>query len=240
MILKLLRTLLSYVLFIFLVLLFAIPCLICILLPARWRYDNKFYFLLTHFFYKATLLFTFVPITFVGKENIPKEPAVFVANHQSALDIPLVGSLVGGFPQIWLAWAKLKYYWIGCVVSRMTVTIDTSTPMKGMRSLVKAIKMVEGKQRNVIIFPEGSRYIDGNNIHDFFAGFVIIAKRTKRPVVPVLILNAYKVYPPGAFFINRYPVKVIVGKPFYFQESETDDAFKNRVRKWFVDNVNKE
>lgn len=239
-ILKLLRTLLSYLLFVILVLVLAIPCLIFILLPARWRYDNKLYFWMTYIFYKATLLFSFVPIEFIGKENLPKEPAVFVANHQSALDIPLVGSLMGGFPHIWLAWANLKYYWIGIVISRMTVLIDTTTPMKGMRSLIKAIKMFDGKQRHVIIFPEGGRFIDGNKIHDFFAGFVIIAKRTKRPVIPILILNAYKVYPPGAFFINRYPVRVIIGKPFYFKEGESDDAFKNRVRKWFVDIESKE
>lgn len=240
MILKLLRTLLSYILIGILVLIIAIPCLIFILLPARWRYDNKLYFWMTSFFYKAALFFSFVPIEYIGKENLPKGPAIFVANHQSAMDIPLIGSLMGGFPHIWLAWAKLKYYWVGIVISRMTVLIDTTTPMKGMRSLVKAIKMFEGKKRHVIIFPEGSRFIDGNKIHDFFAGFVIIAKRTQRPVVPILILNAYKVYPPGSFFINRYPVKVIIGKPFCFQEGEADEVFKNRVTKWFVDKVSKE
>lgn len=237
MIFALIRTIISYILIVLLVAIITIPCLIFISLPARWRYDNKLYFWLSHFFYKASLFFTFLPIEFIGKENLPKEPAIIASNHQSALDIPLVGALLNGYPHIWMAWAYLKKYWMGIVLRRMAILIDLSSPLKSMKSLVKAIKMLNGKKRHVIIFPEGGRYIDGNKIHDFFAGFVIIAKKTGRPVVPVLILNAYKVYPPGSFLIHRHPVKVIVGKPFYYQEGEADKEFKDRVRKWFVDNV---
>ena len=237
MIIRFIRTIISYVLFIFLVLLIAIPMLIFILLPARWRYDNKLFYWLANFFYKATLWLIFVPVEFEGKENIPDEPAIIAPNHQSALDLPLVGALMNCHPHLWMAWSKLARYWIGPVVKRMAILIDLTSSMSAMRSLVKALKMLEGKKRHVIIFPEGGRYIDGNKVHDFFGGFVIIAKKTGRPVVPVLILDAYKVYPPGSFFIYRHPIKVKVGKPFYYQESEGDDAFKARVRKWFLDNV---
>jgi len=236
MILKLLRTLVSYFLFIILVLIFGLPLLIFILLPEKWRYDNKVYFWLVDIFFKATLLFSFLPIEVIGKENMPKEPAIITPNHQSALDLPLVGSLLDGYPHIWMAWARLAKYWIGPFAKRMAVLIDMTSPMKGMRSLIKALKLIQGKKRHVIIFPEGSRS-PGNQVHDFFAGFVILAKKTKRPVVPVLILNAYKVYPPGSFFINWYPIKVIVGKPFFYKDDEGDDAFKNRVYNWFVDKV---
>ena len=232
-----LRTVVSYILFLFLVLLISIPTLIFIFLPEKWRYDNKLYFWLSDLFFKATLLITFLPIEIEGKENIPKEPAIIAPNHQSALDIPLVGALLDGYPHIWMAWAKLKEYWMGIVLRRMAILIDLSTSMSAMRSLVQALKMLEGKKRHVIIFPEGGRYIDGNKVHDFFGGFVIIAKKTGRPVVPVLILDAYKVYPPGSFFIHRHPIKVKVGKPFYYQEGEEDKEFKARVRQWFLDNV---
>jgi len=236
MFLKLLRTVASYILFILLVLLFAIPFLIFTLLPARWRYENKLCFWLLDIFYKMTLKFTFLPIEFVGKENIPKEPAIIAANHQSALDIPLVGSLFNGYPHIWMAWSRLKTYWMGIFLRRMAVLVDVSSPMKAMKSLVKAIKLAEGKKFHLIIFPEGSRS-EGNEVHDFFAGFVILAKKIKCPVVPVLILNAYEVYPPGSFFINMRPIKVIVGKPFYYKEGDSDEEFKRRVHRWFVDEV---
>ncbi|MFC1842580.1 lysophospholipid acyltransferase family protein [Candidatus Dependentiae bacterium] len=239
MILKLVRTLATYLLVGLLVIIFAIPCLIFILLPARWRYDNKLFFWMSHIFYKLTLWFTFLPIEFIGKENIPKEPSIIAPNHQSALDVPLVGVLLNGRPHLWMAWSALTRYWIGPVISRMAVLLDVSSPMKASRSLVRGIKMFKDKNRYAIIFPEGSRS-KGNQVSDFFAGFVMLAKKAGRPVVPVLILNAYKAYPPGAFFINWCKIKVIVGKPFLYKESdEGDDAFKKRVRDWFVQTVEK-
>jgi 1-acyl-sn-glycerol-3-phosphate acyltransferase len=235
--LKLIRTLVTYILFVLLLLVFFIPCLIIIFLPERWRYDNKFFFWMADIIYKVTLWLIFVPLEVVGKENITKTPAIIAANHQSALDIPLVGALLGGYPHLWMAWSALTKYWIGPVISRMAVLVDTSGPMAAMKSLLKAIEMFKDKDRHVIIFPEGSRSA-GNQVADFFAGFVILAKKTGRPVIPVLILNAYEVYPPGAFFINWVPMKVVVGKPILYANFGSDDEFKNFVRNWFVDNVN--
>lgn len=236
LIFKLLRTLVTYILFILLVLVFAIPCLIVILLPEKWRYDNKFFFWMTHIIYKVTLWIIFVPVEIVGKENITKTPSIIAANHQSSLDIPLVGVLLNGYPHLWMAWSALTKYWIGPVISRMAVLVDTSGPMSAMRSLLKAVEMFSHKNRHVIIFPEGARS-DGNEVADFFAGFVILAKKSGRPVIPVLILNAYKAYPPGSFFINWVPIKVIVGKPILYSDFFSDDEFKNFVRNWFVFNV---
>ena len=233
MILQVIRTLITYVLVFVLVVIFFIPTVIFILLPARWRYDNKLFFWMADIFYKLVLFATFVPIKVIGKENIPKDPSIIVANHQSSLDVPLVGSVLNGFPHLWLAWAKLQKSLIGAVIRRMAVLIDPSSSMRAMRSLIKSLKMIEGKHRHAIIFPEGGRY---EKIHDFFSGFVIIAKRTKRPVVPILLVNAYEVYPPGSFLIHRYPIKIVVGKAFFYKEGDDDKAFAERVHRWFVDN----
>ena len=65
-------------------------------------------------------------------------------------------------------------------------------------------------------------------------GFSVIAKKTKSPVVPVLIKNAYKAYPPGSFYLRYVPITVIVGKPFMIEQDESDDAFTQRVRSWFL------
>ncbi|MCK5633363.1 hypothetical protein KAH94_06415, partial [bacterium] len=115
--------------------------------------------------------------------------------------------------------------------------IDMSTPQKGLRSLVKAINMIKGKKRHAIVFPEGARFIGDNSVREFFSGFAMLAKQAKRSVVPVMIFDAYKVYPPGSFFVHKHPVKVVVGKPFHFQKDETLEAFKNRVYAWFVKQV---
>jgi len=235
---KFLRSTFSYFLLGIVILFIGLPCFLMMLLPARWRYDNKLFFWLSHLFYISALKTAMISITVVGKENIPKEPVIIAANHQSSLDIPLVGSLLRGFPHVWLAKTELTKTALSPILKRMAVLIDMSTPQRGLRSLMRAIQLVKGKKRHAIIFPEGGRDIEGNRVREFFAGFVMLAKHTNRPVVPVMIFDAYKVYPPGSYFVHRHPVKVVVGKPFHMKEEEEIEEFRDRVYQWFVRQVN--
>lgn len=213
-----------------------IPCFIIAALPARWRYDNKIYYFFVKLFYNAGLKATFLPVDVEGLENMPKEPVIFVANHQSALDIPVLGSLIGCYPHVWLfyvRYAKLPIF--GFIARRMNIVIDPSGLRKLVTSLDKAVQLVEGKNRHVMIFPEGGRFVDGT-IHKFFYGFAVLAKKLQRPVIPVLMKNLGKIYPPGSFFVYPDRIKVIIGKPMHFMPDETEDAFLDRVHGWFVEN----
>lgn len=178
---------------------------------------------------------TLLPITIKGAEHIPKEPAIIAANHQSSIDIPLIGSLLKGFPHIWLAKKELfASPLFRFILSRAAVSIDIDTPQKAMRSLVTTLNTIKDKPVDALIFPEGGRYTDGS-VHDFYGGFVILARKTGRPVVPVRIFNLGAVYPPGSFFAYPQPITVIVGKPIKMREGESDEAFKQRVYQWFVE-----
>ena len=232
----LIRTIFSRFLLILVLLLYAIPILIFICLPQRIRFSNPIVFWFVHWFYVLVLKCALLPIKYVGTENIPKEPVIFAANHQSAFDIPLVGVLSKGTPHIWLALAALlKSPLLRFVVPLFSVLVDMSTPIKGMRSVRQILQLMNTTtKRHVMIFPEGGRYTDGI-VHEFFGGFVILAKKTGRPVVPVCILGVDKVYPPKSFLVHWYPVTVIVGKPFVYQTGETDKVFKQRVYQWFLE-----
>jgi len=234
-VLVILRTLVSRLLVALLFILYMVPGIILLLVPKRWRYDNRVYYWFAHFFYWALIKCSFSPVTFKGRQNIPSGPVIFVANHQSALDIPLVGLLANCYPHIWLAttWL-LSLPLLRFSLPRIAVLIDMSTPMKGMRSLLKAITMIYDKKRHAIIFPEGTRYAD-DNVHEFYGGFVILAKKTGRPVVPVRIFHANKVYPRDTFWVQYHPITVVVGKPFIMQEGERDEVFKQRVYQWFLE-----
>lgn len=229
----LIRTLISRFLIFVLIVVFLIPILIIMLLPARWRFDSKIVYWFIHLFYVLSLKCTLVPITIKGKENIPQEPSIFVSNHQSSLDISLVGSLVNGYPHVWLARSELMESWLlRFILPRLAVVADVTSSMKAMRSLLQILQLMNGKKCHLMIFPEGQRYTD-DAVHEFFGGFVILAKKTGRSVVPVRIFNANKVYPPDTFLVQWHPITVVVGKPFIYQEGETDEAFKNRVYSWF-------
>lgn len=227
-------TFFSRFLFLLLIIATILPTIMLVfLVPQKYRY-NRYYFFLSGLLYRAILRLSLLPITVVGKENLPKNPAIYVANHASSLDIPALGSLVNGKPHLWLAMQWLTNFWIfRLFLPRIAVLVDMSTPHKSVRSLIKIIQLAKKDAMNIMIFPEGQRYTDGK-VHNFYGGFALLAKKTSFPVVPVRIFNLEKVYPPNTFWVHYHPVKIVIGKPMYMQQDETDGVFKDRVYQWFV------
>jgi 1-acyl-sn-glycerol-3-phosphate acyltransferase len=230
----LIRTLISRFLLIVIILLYAPVFLVIFCLPKKWFQENKLYFMFVHYFYWLVLKASFLPFEFVGLEHIPQEPSIIIANHQSSFDIPVVGYLLHKHPHTWLAttWLKRSLF-LRFILPRVAVLVDVSSPLKRMRSLLEIIRYVNGTSQHIVIFPEGGRFTDGK-IHNFFPGFVILAKKMGRPVIPIKIFNLNKVYPPHSFLVYKHPVKVVVGPPFIKTDQEDDKAFKERVHQWFV------
>ena len=141
---------------------------------------------------RGILKVTGVSLLVEGLENIPKDrPCVFVANHRSYYDIPL---LLAGLekPHGILAkeelekipllnrWMKL----LGCVF------VQRDDVRASVRALNDATAIVEGG-RSFVIFPEGTRYKgEEGGAGEFKAGAFRIAVKTGAPVVPVAVTGA--------------------------------------------------
>lgn len=235
---ELVKTLISYTIILLASIIFVPPCLIIACLPARYRYNNKLFYVLADWYYKIVVYASLNPVSIIGKQNLPKKPAIFVANHQSAFDIPLLGALCNGYPHVWLV---MEYYIhkpiLGFFIRRMFVSVDQSSSAKAARSLMQILRFLNGHKRHLLIFPEGGRYPNG--VHRFFAGFAIIARKTKRPVVPVFMPNNGKIYPPHSFLVHSYPVIAVIGESFFCGDDESDEVFVERIRSWFLEQQKK-
>jgi 1-acyl-sn-glycerol-3-phosphate acyltransferase len=232
--LVLIRTLVCYLLCGIGLLVFIPPCFIIACLPSRYRYGNRLFFTLLGYFYTWVTYATLNPVRYEGYENLPTSPALFIANHQSSLDIPVLGSLCRGYSHTWLV---LAYYVntpvLGFFITRMFVPVDPSSTEKAAGSLRRVIRYIEEHAAHLIIFPEGGRHNDGR-IHEFYEGFAVVAKRTKRPVIPVYLPTLAKIYPIYSFYVYSAPLDIIIGKPLYIQDDETESAFTLRVHNWFT------
>ena len=227
------RTCVSYILIGCLILVFGIPWILIALLPAQYRYSNRLLFFLITIFYRAVIKATLLPyyVYMYNNTTISREPAIIVANHQSSLDIPLVGAQLNGMPHIWFV---LEYYahmpLLGFLVRRLNIPIDVSTSRNAARGLLQGIKISQKYQLHVIIFPEGGRYVE-ESTHEFFKGFALLARTMQRPVIPIYMPNNGKIYPPGSFLVHRYPIKVVIGPSFWYQNS--DAQLVEQVKSWF-------
>ncbi|MGD1997607.1 MAG: lysophospholipid acyltransferase family protein [Candidatus Dependentiae bacterium] len=231
------RRLITYPLMVAVSLVGAALCLLLSLLPASIRYDLRLYHRITSCWSWLAFKVCFIRAAITYEEPLPlypDDPSIIVANHASALDIPLIEMLLGSYPRMWLS----KHIYrrtpiLGWLLHRMHVMVNVDSARDAARALARIRRMARDKARHVLLFPEGARFTDGQ-IHQFFAGFAVLAEKLRRPVRPVFIRNAGKVLAKEGFLINTaHPISLIVGPSFTRAPDESSEQFAGRVRAWF-------
>ncbi len=228
------RVIAIYLAMVLMMLIFFVPCLFLSFLPERYRY-NKLLFWFLHKTYKGFLYTLGVKITVTGSDNLLDRPTIFVANHESSLDIPLLGSLMNGHAHIWYVIESLRSTpLLGFFAKRMGIFVDPENPIKAGKALLNGIARSQKYGCHLLIFPEGGRYVDGN-VHPFLRGFALIAQKTDYPVIPVFLHNTGVVRPPRSVWFYPKPIGATIGKPMYWQTQDTIQSFSDRVYAWFLE-----
>ena len=166
-----------------------------------------------------------------GTANIPNEPCIIVANHQSMLDGVLITSTLDSKTnQNTYLFAKEKY-WKNKLMSSMAkknnvILMDINN---NLREALQKLSYVLQQGKNVIIFPEGTR--SKNGVKEFKDTFAILSKELNVPIVPVVIQGSDRaMFHPVKF--PRYFTKVSVDflETIYPKVDETYHELKNRVK----------
>jgi len=164
------------------------------------------------------LRFTRTRLEIKGKENFPSEPGnLIVVNHQGSMDaFVLFSAIETPFSAVGkVEGAKIPF--LGKWYKTMEMVLfDRDSAKDSLRMVKEAAKqLTEG--RNVLIFPEGTRSKSAT-LGDFKAGALKPAFIAKKPIVPIALIDSYKVLDePGG---SRFVVGVVIGKPILYQEYE--------------------
>ncbi len=138
---------------------------------------------------------------------IPKDlwdkPVVFMANHQSNFDIPLIMHAVGlWYPAFMAKQSLLDVPFFGaCLRVGGHIGVDRESPRKAIRSIAKAVA-VACAGRSLVVFPEGTRNKDPRALGRFRAGGAVIALRTGLPVVPLVLEGSADLLPSGRWTLG--------------------------------------
>ena len=129
-----------------------------------------------------------------GTENIPKDGSVvFVANHQSYLDIPLIitGSqrVMGFIAKYEILRVPLLSDWMKII---QCVFLKRKSPHQSVQAMNKAVKTIK-EGYSLVIFPEGHRS-RCDEIKEFHHGSFKFAFRSEVPIVPVTIDGSFHLY----------------------------------------------
>ena len=135
-----------------------------------------------------------VGIRHVNIFESPPDPGrhyVFVANHISYLDIPILLQSVRHQPFRVLGKAELrKVPFFGYIYSRAVILVDRSNPDARSKSVRQLVRTLE-RGISVFIFPEGTFNETGRPLKNFYDGAFRIAIETGTPIRPILFLDTF-------------------------------------------------
>ncbi len=118
-------------------------------------------------------------------------PVIFVFNHISYIDIPVILASFRKQPMRVLAKAEMaKIPVFGFIYKAATVMVDRSDSEHRAKS-VQILKSILKKNISVAIAPEGTFNMTGKPLKEFYDGAFKIAIETQTPIKPVLFLDTY-------------------------------------------------
>jgi len=133
----------------------------------------------------------------------PKQAYVYCANHFSYLDIAVTGVVVPGF-YAYIGKKTVKNIPLfGYMFARLHIMVDRDAARSRAYSLNKSIRTL-ASGRSIIIFPEGgfSEQEPPMMTYPFKDGAFIMAIQQQVPLVPLTLVNNYKILP------DKYPIRM--------------------------------
>ncbi len=152
-------------------------------------------------------------------------PVILAMNHQSYLDPPLAG-ITCDRPIYFLARRTLtEVPLLGWLLPKLNVIPVNQEGID--RSALKTLIRVLKSGNATLVFPEGSRTLDGN-LQTAQPGLGLVIAKTRAPVVPMRIFGAHQALPRGGGGLRFVPITIVVGEPIFFTPVEFESPAKNR------------
>jgi len=155
---------------------------------------------------------------------IQSGPVILAMNHESYLDPPLAGTACDRAIYFLARRTLLDAPVLGWLLPKLNVIPVNQEGVD--RSAIKALIRTLNAGNGVLVFPEGSRTLDGN-LQPAEAGLGLVIAKTLAPVVPMRIFGAHKALPRGGGGLHFVPITIVIGEPIRFNAAELGSSGKN-------------
>lgn len=201
---------------------------------------GRMYQKLARFHSRGTLRLAGISLSVEGLTLLnPLRSYVYVSNHASLFDIPVV---LAAIPyDIRIIYKRELHYlpifgW-GLKLGRTYIPIDRKKGSDAMRSLEDAVKKIQNGA-SILLFGEGTRTRDGK-LQPFKRGPFNLAMKAHTPVVPVTINGTFNILKKGSFRLQPGRVTVIIDEPVDLpgeNGKENELELKERVHRAILKN----
>ena len=171
-----------------------------------------------------------VRVDVVGLDRLdPARSYVFAANHQSIYDIPIVFASIPFQLRIVSKDSLGRVPFLGWHLQRTGhLLVDRRNPGP---DIVQKMKRLVSERHSLIVFPEGTRSVDGV-LGRFKKGTFLVAVDAQLPVVPVTLSGSRFVMRKGRLMVCPGTVRLTIHEPVPTAGVTREDVipFADRVR----------
>ena len=155
-------------------------------------------------------------------------PVILAMNHQSYLDPPLAGITCDRAIYFLARRTLMDMPLLGWLLPKLNVIPVNQEGID--RGALKALIRVLKSGNAALVFPEGSRTLDGS-LQPAEPGLGLVIAKTLAPVVPMRIFGAHEALPRGGGGLHFAPITIVIGEPIFFTAAELDSPEKNLYRR---------
>ena len=202
-------------------------------------FDKRLYWLhLYSCFWASTYIFTnpFWKVKIIDRQKIRKDGVyVMICNHQSMLDIIVLYRLFTHFKWV----SKKELFKVPISGWNMTLNRYIAVDRGNKASHLKMFKECEENLANgssIMIFPEGTRSVDGE-IHNFKEGAFKIALAAKVSILPIVLEGTSDLLPKNGFMFktkNTIRVKILDPVPYESFKSMTSRELTEKMKEQII------
>ncbi len=175
-----------------------------------------------------------VVIESYGTENIPKDDGfILFPNHQGMYDVLAIIDTLDHPISVVIKKELTNIPFLRWVFRVMgALPIDREDVRQSMKVILEVIRQVS-MGRNFVIFPEGTRSKNGNQVGDFKGGSFKSATKSKCPIVPVALVDSFKPFDSNT--ISKVTMKICYLEPVCYEEykdmttTEIAEMVKGRI-----------
>jgi 1-acyl-sn-glycerol-3-phosphate acyltransferase len=155
-------------------------------------------------------------------------PVILAMNHQSYLDPPLAGTTCNRAIYFLARRTLLDVPLLGWLLPKLNVIPVNQEGID--RSALKALIRVLTAGNAALVFPEGSRTVDGS-LQPAEPGLGLIIAKTLAPVVPMRIFGAHEALPRGGGGLHFVPITIVIGEPICFTAADLGPPGKDLYKR---------
>ncbi len=145
-----------------------------------------------------------------GLERVPPGGLLLVSNHASYLDPLAVGAVVPREIYYLARRSLFRGPMAGLLTSVNTIPTARERPEPAaLRKILGLLATGHG----VLIFPEGTRSVDGE-LQSAEPGAGFLAAQAQVPILPVRVFGSFEALPRSARLPRPSPIRIVIGSPY--------------------------